>query len=96
MAKSINIPTGVPLNATTSTKILDARPGRLGIVLSIETGTVFVKEQAAGVDNDKKGIVLVGPTVRPIGNSGNVMFYNGEVCAIASTGTPTIYVVEIY
>jgi len=81
------------LNDSTSTKILDACDGRLRYTVSLATGTVYLKEQATATDNDKKGIVLVGPTVFKIDHE-NV--HGGELCAIADSGTPTVFVTEVY
>lgn len=95
MSKSIYIPDGVVLSLTEDRKLLDARPGRLCVIISAASGTFHVKEQAVG-DNQKKGILVVGPYVLKIGNSGKCTFYDGEICAISTIGTPKVSIIEIY
>jgi hypothetical protein len=83
---------GITLNSTTSTKILDANPKRTEYIVSNPSAhDVWIKEQPAAEDNDKKGIMLYKRSVASI-NSDDV--YPGEISAIAVSGTPTIYITE--
>ena len=89
---------GVGLNATTSTTILAANADRVAVTINNNSSTkeLWIKLQAASVDNDKKGIflhprVLGEPTswTMPADN-----IYTGEISAIADSGTPNVYVTE--
>lgn len=85
-------PTTITLNSTTTTKILDANPDRLDYTVSNDNGqSVWVKEQAASVDNLKEGVIVFG---RSVGVFDGPCIYTGEVSAIAVNGSPTIKVVE--
>lgn len=83
----------IELNSTTSTKILDAckkgNPRLYYRVVNNSSHDVWVKEQATNIDNDKKGILIPKKTTHTsmAGNS-----YIGEICAIAVTDLPSVYV----
>lgn len=82
----------IALNATTSTTIASADSSRIFASVSNEgPQTVWIKLQAASVDNDKKGIRLPreGTWEMPMDN-----IYTGEISAIADTGTPNIFVTD--
>ena len=93
--------TVITLNSLTSTTIAaeqiktDGRPNRIFFAVSNSSNNdVWLKLQAASVDDLKKGIHLPG-----IGNiesywemSDNI--YKGEISAIAESGTPDVHVVE--
>lgn len=84
---------GIVLNVNTSTKLADANPNRTMLIISNVSSTDYaaIKYQAASVDDDLKGIILKPKEVHYM----NAMaVYTGEVCAIADTGTPTVYVTE--
>lgn len=89
--------TSVTLNATTSTTILAANDKRIAFHVNNDDSsvTVWIKLQAASVDNDKKGIFL---NKKALVNSQWEMtpdnIYVGEISAIADTGTPTVYITE--
>ena len=88
-----NITSGITLNSTTSTKILDANITRVGYrVSNTSSQDVWVKEQSASIDNDKKGDI-VWKRSKSSSDPDNVYF--GEVSAIAVSGNPVIYVVEV-
>lgn len=84
------------LNATTSVKIADAKVDnearRTTVISNPSNVGVFVKEQAASVDDDKKGIYLPAKSRLTLYDTGTV--YNGEMSAIAEFNNPDIYVVE--
>ena len=88
---------GITLNATTSTVIAVANADRIFFHVdnNFSDKAVWIKLQAAGVDNDDKGIFLnekeKGATKweMPPDN-----IYTGEISAIADDGNPTIYVTE--
>jgi len=85
------------IDAITTTTILAANPKRIAFYVTNNNATdpVWIKLQAASVDNDKKGIIL-GKKAEPPKHwdmpSDNI--YTGEISAIADSGTPTIYVTE--
>jgi hypothetical protein len=86
----------IVLNATTSTKVADAveLPNQLRINFTFTNNSsqdVWLKFQAASVDNDKKGILIFKRTVYEMPTD-NV--YHGEISAIADNGTPNVYVTE--
>jgi len=90
---SSHISPAIPLNANTSTKIADGDDQRSFFTVHNNDATngVWIKTQAASVDDDKKGIFR-GP-----GKSWtmpDMATYIGEVSAIADAGTPDVYVTE--
>ncbi len=97
------VSSGISLNSTTSTTVAVANFDRTYFTINIDGSSstcLFVKLQAASVDNDKKGIVLV----RDLDEDGSYFrlfwemppdnIYTGEICAIATSGTPVVYVTE--
>ena len=58
---------------------------------------MWIKLQPTGTDNDKKGIILSKRT-DGIGDnsweSGDDNIYTGEICAIADSDSPKVYVTE--
>lgn len=86
------VPSDIALNASTSTKVVDANSDRTVFeVYNLGTEDIRIKLQAASVDNDKKGI--------PVGcGKGWAMeadnIYPGEISAIAETGTPSVAYLE--
>lgn len=82
----------IALNDTTSVKIADANPDRTFFNISNTTGKqVWLKYQAASVDNDKKGIAVWARTGRDMTPDN---WYTGEISAIADSGTPDVNVTE--
>ena len=83
---------GVTLNAATSVKIADSFVKRRNFTVSNNSSQdVWIKFQAATVDNDKKGIFLFKRTVYEMPQD---KMYSGEISAIADNGNPIITVVE--
>ena len=88
---------GVTLNAVTSTTIAVANGVRIFFEVdnNFSDKAVWIKLQAASVDNDKKGFFLnekeKGATKwrMPTDN-----IYVGEISAIADSGSPVVYVTE--
>ena len=88
---------GITLNATTSTVIAAANADRIFFHVdnNFSDKAVWIKLQAASVDNDDKGIFLnekekgVTHWEMPPDN-----IYTGEISAIADDGNPTVYVTE--
>lgn len=82
----------VALNATTSTTIKIANDARRFFAVSNNsTKDVWLKLQAAAVDDDKKGIFM------PKGSYWEMPpdnVYIGEISAIADNGSPTIFITE--
>lgn len=85
--------TRITLNSTTSTTLStekigpDKRPTRIAFeVTNIGNQRVWIKKQAASVDNDKKG--------RPLERNGTYWMsrniYKGEISAIAENGNPEV------
>lgn len=88
---------GVTLNANTSVKIADANPDRIYLYITNDgaTDAVWIKLQATGDDNDKKGIYLNKKGTSPnIWEMPTDNIYTGEICAIADANTPIAYVTE--
>ncbi len=87
----------IPLNSLTSTKIADANEDR--IFFQVENNfsekQVWIKLQAASVDDEKKGIFL-HKNVQGIGSWEMTPdnFYTGEISAIAEDGNPLVYITE--
>jgi hypothetical protein len=82
----------IALNATTTVKIQDSNLNRIFFALSNNSSQdVWLKLQAASVDNDKVGIFLPKKSYweMPTDN-----IYTGEISAIADIGTPNVYVLE--
>lgn len=89
---TVTLSSAIALNATTSTKIADVLEDRINFTVSNNSSQdVWLKLQAASVDNDKKGIFLFKRTIyeMPADN-----IYVGEISAIAENGTPNVYVSE--
>lgn len=94
----------ITLNATTSTKIADANPDRTFFHVSMRPGltirNVFIKLQAASVDDDKKGIILY----RDFSSNANAFIPRwemppdnidpGEISAIMDSGTEDVFVTD--
>lgn len=81
----------IALNDTTSVKIQDSNSLRIMLIISNPSNKdVWIKFQAASVDNDKKGIHI--PARGYFEMPGNI--YRGEVSAIAENGTPSVYTTE--
>jgi hypothetical protein len=79
------------LNSATSTDIKTASTDFVAFFVSNESDNdIWIKFQAASVDNDKKGIFLErgGYYEMPTGQR-----YTGVISAISAEGTPTISVV---
>ena len=88
---------GVTLNSTTSTVIAEANPDRIFFFVdsNFSDKASWVKLQAASVDDNKKGIFL---HEKEKGKNDWKMppdtIYTGEICAIADSGSPVLYVTE--
>lgn len=81
----------------TSEKIADADPERIffHVTNNASNQAVWIKLQPTADDDDMKGIFLGSK------NSGNNSWempmdniYTGEICAVADSGTPSVYVTE--
>lgn len=82
----------ITLNATTAIKVADANADRLTFTFSNPSSKqVWLKFQAASIDNNKTGIVVFARTVyeMPVDNT-----YIGEISAISESGSPDVYVIE--
>lgn len=89
---NVNMPAAVSLNSSTATKILDANPARcLYRITNNSALDIWIKEQAASVDNLKQGfIVFAGTTYESPPDT----MYQGEISAIAVAGSPSITPME--
>ena len=85
--------TTVSVGSGASSIVVVANQERMGLVISNPNNqSVWIKEQKASVDNDKKGHYLI-PGGKFIMAPDNV--YTGEVSAIFDAGaTKTLYIVE--
>ena len=83
----------IPLNTITSTVVAAPNPNR--IFFSINNNNdlqgVWVKLQAASVDNDQKGIFVGSKSFWEM-PSDNI--YTGEISAIADVANPDIFTTE--
>jgi len=82
----------IVLNASTSTAISTSNTSRTYFIFNNPSNQdVWLKLQAASVDNDKKGIFVNrgGFWEMPTDN-----IYNGEISAIAVVSTPDVYYTE--
>jgi len=85
---SAELSDAIALNASTSTTI--QAPSKTRVFWSVsnpESFAIWVKFQAASIDNDKKGIYISGNGYweMPPGDK-----YTGEISAIADTDTPEV------
>ena len=83
----------ISLNNSTSVKLADINEDRMFITIHNKhnTARVWLKLQAASIDDDKKGIIISpddGWTM-PVDN-----IYIGEISAIAASDSPDVYVTE--
>lgn len=83
----------VTLNSSTATKILDANDDRISYTISNPNSQdVWIKEQAATVDNLKQGKILFK---RSVYESPTDNIYTGEVSAISVSGSPSVFPGEL-
>lgn len=83
----------IALNASTSTTVQAANVDRIDFTFSNPSNKdVWLKRQAASVDNDKKGIFVPRNGFYEIPTD-NV--YTGEYSAIAVSGSPEVYTDEL-
>jgi len=91
-AGDASIPGAISVGDSTSTVLLAENKKRISVTISVQDADIWVKEQAAIVDDDKKGLpVYNGETATD--KTDNV--YTGEISAIAEDGTAQVYVTEI-
>lgn len=94
----------VALNSSTATKIADANPDRIFFHVSINGNTsnesIFIKLQAASVDNEKCGIWIGryldedGSYFKEFWEMPPDNIYTGEISAIMNSGTHTVHITE--
>ena len=87
----------IELNTNTSVKIADDNPSRIFFRVCNEGATeaIWIKLQAASIDDAKKGINLAKKSDTPNHwemPSDNI--YTGEISAIAAANSPSVYVTE--
>lgn len=86
------ISAAIALNTSTSTKIVDANGNRMFVSITNDSiNNIWIKLQAASVDNNKTGIKLRRRSVweMPVDN-----MYTGEISAISEAGTPDVFITE--
>jgi len=82
----------IVLNNTTSIKVADALNTRINFSFSNNSNKdVWLKLQAASIDNDKKGIFVPRNGYWEM-TPDNI--YTGEISAIANSGNPSVYITE--
>ena len=83
----------ITVGTTTSTKIADKNLKRVFfIVTNNDTNAVWIKLQAASIDDEDKGIYLYGR-----GSSWQMpkdIYYTGDISAIAETNNPKLTLTE--
>lgn len=86
------ISSAIALNNLTSVTVVNANTKRIFLFISnIGNKDVWIKLQAASVDDDKKGIFIHAHESWKM-PSDNI--YTGEVSGIADKGTPSIFITE--
>jgi len=86
------LPNAIALNSATSVKIADANSARINFTVSNPSSQdVWLKFQAAAIDNGKKGIFLFKRTIYEMPTDN---IYTGEISAIAVSGGPVVSVTE--
>jgi len=85
------ISSAINTSAATSTTLIAANLSRIYLAVFAQDKDIWLKFQAASVDDDKKGIFLTKGTIfeLPMDN-----IYTGEVSAIANVSTANVYVTE--
>ena len=86
------IGSAIALNASTSTTIITTNTSRTYFIFNNPSNKdVWLKLQAASVDDDKKGIFIEkgGFWIMPCDT-----IYNGEISAIADIDAPNVYYTE--
>jgi len=87
-----DISSAITLNASTSTIIISANTARTFFRFDNPSNKgVWLKLQAASVDDDKKGIFVPKGEHWPMPVD---TIYPGEISAIAEKGTPDVYYTE--
>ena len=94
----------VTINSTTSTKIADINRTRSFLCVSINGDSnnigIFIKLQAASIDNEKKGI-WIGKNLDEDGSYSKISWempqmniYTGEISAICQSGSHELNIIE--
>jgi len=87
------ITAGIVMNNSTSVTIQSATSDRMGLTIFNEgAGSVWIKFQAATVDNDKKGILIRRNSIYEMPTDN---MYTGEVSGIADAANGTVFPTEI-
>ena len=82
----------ISLNTSTSVLVQASNIDRIYFSISSpDSHAIWLKLQAASVDNDKKGIYIPKNGFWEMQPDDK---YTGEICAIADTGTPSVYTTE--
>lgn len=87
------ISSAIMVNSTTSVTVRPANQGRIFFCVNNNNSAngVWIKLQAASVDDDKKGIFIPARESWPMPVDN---IYTGEISAIADTDNPDVYVTE--
>lgn len=98
------VTTTVEINSVTATTVLPANPGRFYAIISLDSGVTdieaFIREFAASVNDDKVGEILSRRTMgalsiyKPIYRTMTDNPYNGEISAIAVSGSFNLHIIE--
>lgn len=89
---SATIDSGTSLNSSTSVKIRDSGTDFLYWSITNDSKKdVWLKLQAASVDNTKKGILLPKNSMWEMPEN---ILYTGEICAMTDSGSATVYTTE--
>jgi len=83
----------ISLNSSTATKIVDAGTQKLQLIIcNPGNQPIFIKMQAASVDNLKEGLFLGGKSNLPLVLGQG--FYTGEVSAMSNAGPADVTIVR--
>lgn len=85
------ISSAISVDSTTSTTLLSANEDRVYIAISATDTNIWIKLQAASVDNDKKGIFIPKNFTYELFPKA---IYTGEISAIGDTATAMVYTTE--
>jgi len=90
-SSSATISSAISVDSVTSTTLLTANEDRIYIAITAREACIWLKLQAASVDNDKKGILIPKNFTYEFPTG---FFYTGEISGIADADTAMVYTTE--
>ena len=90
---SASMPSGIAVNSSTSTTLITTTDKTMRVSMTNDGNQdVFLKFQAASLDNNKQSIILHKGTSTDVVLAPNI--FVGEISAIARAGNTTIFVMS--